>query len=228
VSQGLPSRGLASSFFLRLLGVETILQLYGGGVLQPCRGRRTAAAQPGCSILSSVRATVASRTGGSHNTSYAARAVLVFWGGPILVFVAMTGVRTCWCALGQLAPAGAVLVGRWLLSLVLRWWPSEKASLPTRPSAPPLRTDLRLFVFDSLSSPLEWGRGRGPCRSSVCPEVIAAADGVGGGEPPAILSSHRPSNVGVVRTRGSGTGVPFVMVFWVPVYVHCGCRGLNI
>jgi hypothetical protein len=37
-------------------------------------GRRTAAAQPGCSILSSVRATVASRTGGSHNTSYAARA----------------------------------------------------------------------------------------------------------------------------------------------------------
>jgi hypothetical protein len=33
---------------------------------------------------------------------------------------------------------------------------------------------LRLFGFDSLSSPLEWGRGRGPCRSSVCPEVIAA------------------------------------------------------
>jgi hypothetical protein len=34
---------------------------------------------------------------------------------------------------------------------------------------------LRLFGFDSLSSPLEWGRGRGPCRSSVCPKVIAAA-----------------------------------------------------
>jgi hypothetical protein len=34
---------------------------------------------------------------------------------------------------------------------------------------------LRLFGFDSLSSPLEWGRGRGPCRSSVCPEVIATA-----------------------------------------------------
>jgi hypothetical protein len=32
-----------------------------------------------------------------------------------------------------------------------------------------------LFGFDSLSSPLEWGRGRGPCRSSVCSEVIAAA-----------------------------------------------------
>jgi hypothetical protein len=67
---------------------------------------------------------------------------------------------------------------------------------------------LRLFGFDSLSSPLEWGRGRGPYRSSVCPEVIAAvvwppgaevvvaAAGVGGGEPPGILSSRRPSNVG--------------------------------
>jgi hypothetical protein len=82
---------------------------------------------------------------------------------------------------------------------------------------------LRLFGFDSLSSPLEWGRGRGPCRNSVCPEVIAAvvwppgaevvvaATGVGGGEPTGILSSRRPSNVGVVRTCGSGTGVPFVM-----------------
>jgi hypothetical protein len=55
---------------------------------------------------------------------------------------------------------------------------------------------------------LEWGRERGPCRSSVCPEVIAAvvwppraevvvaATGVGGGKPPGILSSRRPSNVG--------------------------------
>jgi hypothetical protein len=59
-----------------------------------------------------------------------------------------------------------------------------------------------------LSSPLEWGHGRGPCRSSVCPEVIAAAvwppaaevvvaaAGAGGGEPPRVLSPRRPSNVG--------------------------------
>ena len=67
---------------------------------------------------------------------------------------------------------------------------------------------LRLFGFDSLSSPLEWGRGRGPCRSSVCPEVIAAAvwppgaevvvaaAGAGVGEPPGVSSPRRPSNVG--------------------------------
>jgi hypothetical protein len=59
-----------------------------------------------------------------------------------------------------------------------------------------------------LSSPLEWGRGRGPYGSSIRPEVIAAAvrplgaevvvatAGAGGGEPPGVLSPRRPSNVG--------------------------------
>jgi hypothetical protein len=115
-SRGLPPRGLATRFFLRHSGEETILQLCGGGVLQPCGGRRSAAARPGCSIPSSVRATVAGCTEGSHNTLYAARAVLVFWDGPILVFAARTGVRTCWCALGRPPLAGAVLVDRWPLS----------------------------------------------------------------------------------------------------------------
>jgi hypothetical protein len=67
---------------------------------------------------------------------------------------------------------------------------------------------LRLFGFDSLSSPLEWGRGRGHCCSGVRPEAIAAAvwppgaevvvaaAGAGGGEPPGALSPRRPSNVG--------------------------------
>jgi hypothetical protein len=77
------------------------------------------------------------RGGGSHNTSYAAGAALVFLDGPILVFVARTGVRTCRCALGRLALAGAVLVGRWTPPSVLRWWQLEKASPPMRPSAPP-------------------------------------------------------------------------------------------
>jgi hypothetical protein len=82
---------------------------------------------------------------------------------------------------------------------------------------------LWIFGFDSLSSPLEWGRGREPCRSSVCPEVIAVvvwppgaevivtAAGVGGGEPPRICHPAGPPMWGVVRTYGSGTGVPFVM-----------------
>jgi hypothetical protein len=88
--------------------VETILQLCGGGALQPCRGRRTVAAQLGCNIPSSV-----------------------------LDFVARTGVRICRCALGQPALVGAVLVDRWSPPSVLRWWQLEKASPPSRPSAPP-------------------------------------------------------------------------------------------
>jgi hypothetical protein len=70
------------------------------------------------------------------------------------------------------------------------------------------RTVPRLYGLGSLSSPLEWEHGRGPYRSSVCPEVITAAvwppgaevvvaaAGVGGSEPPGTLSSRRPSNVG--------------------------------
>jgi hypothetical protein len=76
--------GSAGHLFFRLLGVETILQLCGGGVLQPCRGGRTVVAQLGCNILSSV-----------------------------LAFMARTGARTCRCALGRPALADAVLVDRW-------------------------------------------------------------------------------------------------------------------
>jgi hypothetical protein len=64
VSRDLPPHGPATRFFLRHLGEEDILQLCGGGVLQPCGGRRTVVASPGCSIPSSVRATVAGCTGG--------------------------------------------------------------------------------------------------------------------------------------------------------------------
>jgi hypothetical protein len=55
----------------------------------------------------------------------------------VLVFVARTGVRTCQCALGRPALAGAVLVDRWTPPLMLRWWQLEKASPVTRPSALP-------------------------------------------------------------------------------------------
>jgi hypothetical protein len=46
-------RGSAGHLLFQLLVVETILQLCGRGVLQPCRGRRTVAAQLGCNIPSS-------------------------------------------------------------------------------------------------------------------------------------------------------------------------------
>jgi hypothetical protein len=68
-----------------------------------------------------------------HNTPYAARAVLVFWDGLVLVLVARTGVRTYRCALGRPPLAGAVLVGRWPLSSVLRWWtPVERQRPPSQ------------------------------------------------------------------------------------------------
>jgi hypothetical protein len=100
--------GSAGHLFFQLLGVGTILQLCGGGALQPCRGRRTVAAQPGCNIPSFV-----------------------------LAFVARTKVRTCRCASGRPALTGAVLVDRWTPPSVLTWWQLEKASPPTSPSALP-------------------------------------------------------------------------------------------
>jgi hypothetical protein len=45
-------RGPAGHLLFQLLVVETILQPCGGGVLQPCRGRRTIAVQLGCNIPS--------------------------------------------------------------------------------------------------------------------------------------------------------------------------------
>jgi hypothetical protein len=104
----LPPARVSGPPLLPASGVETILQLCGGGALQPCRGRRTVAAQPGCNIPSSV-----------------------------LTFVARTGVRTCQCALGRPALAGAVLANGWTPPLVLTWWQLEKASPPTSPSALP-------------------------------------------------------------------------------------------
>jgi hypothetical protein len=120
--------------------------------------------------------------GGSHNTSYAARAVLVFRDSPVLVLVARAGVRTCRCALGRPPFAGAVLVDRWPLSSVLRWWlPLER--LPTvavvvsadETVSATCAPSLRLFGFNGwFSSPVR-GHERGPFSSSVCPKAIAAA-----------------------------------------------------
>jgi hypothetical protein len=45
-------RGSAGHLLFQLLVVETILQPCGGGILQPCWGRRTVAVQLGCNIPS--------------------------------------------------------------------------------------------------------------------------------------------------------------------------------
>jgi hypothetical protein len=47
-----PPCGPAGHLLFQLLVVETILRPCGGGVLQPCRGRRTVAVQLGCNIPS--------------------------------------------------------------------------------------------------------------------------------------------------------------------------------
>jgi hypothetical protein len=159
-SGGLPPRGPVTLFFPQRLGQKGILQPC-EGILQPCEGRRTAAPRTGCSFPSFVRAAVVpragrprlgpprtvSRAGGSPNTSYTARAVLVFWGGlgedgseDLPVRFGTAAVRRC--GVGGFEPT----VGA-----------------------------LRLFGLKGLSSPLVWGRGRGPLHSSICPEVIAAA-----------------------------------------------------
>jgi hypothetical protein len=162
----------------------------------------------------------AARTGGLPKTSRAARAAFVFWGCP-----AFAPVRRLCAEVG--APlvredlSGDLPVGRWLLSLVLRWRRLEKSSSPTG-SPPPSA----LWASGSLylSSPLERRHGRGHCCSGARPEAIAAAirppgagvvvaaAGAGDGGRPGALSPRGPPPMwGVVRTRGGGTEVPFVM-----------------
>jgi hypothetical protein len=145
------------------------------------RGRQTAASRLGCNIPSSARATVADRTGGSHNMSYAARAVLMFWDGPVLVFVVRTGVRTCRCALGRPALDGAVLVGRWTPPSVLRWWQPEKVSPPTRSSASPT-----LRAFSSLALMAGSRPPRGDTNESL-PAVAFALE-------PSLLLQRSPAS----------------------------------
>jgi hypothetical protein len=108
--------GSASHLFLQLLGVETILQLCGGGVLQPCRGRRTVAAQLGCNIPSSV-----------------------------LVFVARTGVRTYRYALGRPALASALLVDAAVGADVVAAGESFSADKPISATRGPTSSSLALM-----------------------------------------------------------------------------------
>jgi hypothetical protein len=109
-------RGSVTHLFFQLLGVETIPQLCGGGALQPCRGRRTVAAQLGCNIPSSV-----------------------------LAFVARTGVRTCRCALERSAPAGAVLMDATVGADVVAAGESFSADKPINATRGPTSSSLALM-----------------------------------------------------------------------------------
>jgi hypothetical protein len=70
-------RGPAGRLFFQLLVVATILQLCGGDVLQPCRGRRTVAAQLGCNILPSSSLSWRGRERGPTGA---------LWSGPLFGF----------------------------------------------------------------------------------------------------------------------------------------------
>jgi hypothetical protein len=98
----------------------------------------------------------------------------------------MRGKANCCCLvrlqLSVLHLGDSRAVHRWLLSLVLKWWP-PLVRLPTtavvastdETVSATCAPDLRLFGFNGwFSSPLR-GRERGPFSSSIFPEAIAAA-----------------------------------------------------
>jgi hypothetical protein len=145
---------------------------------------------------------------GSHNTSYATRVVLVFWGGPVLVLVARTGVRTYRCALGRPPLAGVVLVGRWPLSSVMRWWQPEKVSPSTTLSVPPA-----LRASDSLALMA----GSCPPRGDVNEGLPAVTFTLG----PSLLPSCRPRRRSLPRYWCSGHRRA-TRSFVVPQAFQCG------
>jgi hypothetical protein len=162
------------------------------------------------------------RTGGPPKMSRAARAAFVFLGYPAFAPVRrlLHGGR---CLPVREDLSGDLPVGRWLPSSTLRWWWLKKSSLPTRsppPSAFRASDSLALIACPRPSS------------GDVGEELVAAASALrsslllfGHSErrslsllPERASASHQgfcrpagPPMWGVVRTCGSGTGVPFVM-----------------
>jgi hypothetical protein len=129
------------------------------------------------------------------------------------------------------------------------WWPPpsaprrrrlEKSSSPTGsppPSAP------RAPGSSYLSSPLERRRGRGQDCSSAHPEactsaarrsgagVVVAVVGTGGDEPlVSLLLLRRPSPMewGCSYLRRGNRSSVCDGTLNARVFVHCGCRGLNM
>jgi hypothetical protein len=158
----------------------------------------------------------AARIGGPPKTSRAARAAFVFWGchafAPVRRLCARPG-RSEW---GSAGGRMASVVGTEVVA-------AEEVLVADRITATIRAPGLQLFGFDSLSSPLKWGRGRGHYCSGIHPEAVAAvvwpsraevvvaAAGAGDGSHLGPCRPAGPPMWGVVRTRGGGTEVPFVM-----------------
>jgi hypothetical protein len=158
------------------------------GIRQRGAGRRRASSPPACRArrLGSRRPLLseggcrAVYTGGPPKMSRAARAALVFWGGPAFA----PGWRPhaeVGAPLAREDLSGDLPGSRWALPSVPRRRRLEKSPSPTGsppPSAPPAPSS------SHLSSPLERRSGRGHDCSSAQPEACAAA--------------ARPSGAGVV------------------------------
>jgi hypothetical protein len=124
---------------------------------------------------------------------------------------------------GRPALAGAVLVGRWPLSSVLRWWQPERVSPPTTPSVPPALRASGSLALMAGSRPPRGGVNEGlpAVAFALGPSLLLSCRPrrrslprcwcSGRQRATRSLSSRRPSDVEVVQTRGSGTEVPFVM-----------------
>jgi hypothetical protein len=149
----------------------------------------------------------ATRTGGPPKTSRAARAAFVFLGCPAFAPVRRL-LHGGWCFACPGGSEWGSAGGQMAAVVDVEVVAAEEVPVADEIAATIRAPGLRLFGFDSLSSPLEWGCGRGARRSSVRSKVIAAAvwplgaevvvaaAGAGVGEPPGVLSPRRPSNVG--------------------------------
>jgi hypothetical protein len=164
----------------------------------------------------------AARTGGPPKTSRAARAAFVFWGcpafAPVRRFCAEVG-----APLVREDPSGDLPVGRWLPLSALRWWRLKKSSSPTGsppPSALRASGSLALIACPRPSSG-DVGEGIVAAASALRPSPLQSGRlerrllsllleraAVGHLEP---YLPAGPPMWGVVRTRGGGTGVPFVV-----------------
>jgi hypothetical protein len=153
----------------------------------------------------------AARTGGPPKTSRAARAAFVFLGGPAFAPVRrlLHGGR-CFTYPGgsEWGSAGGQMAAVVDVEVVA----AEEVLVADEIAATILAPGLRLFGFDSSSSPLEWGRGRGARRSSVRPEVIAAAVWPlrSGGRCRCCRSGHRRATRGLVAPQALRCGGLFI------------------